>query len=654
MPPILTMTSLSVNMSLKSEENSDLKPEELVFLLAIAGRIDAQSRYRAKKLHKNRYIYHAFAILDSLSSSYSMFKYFFEVFNSTTDPDLMHEFLTSPEGIAAITGEALFLVTFSLLASLYDGEEKDSAKKFIAAAWPYFRDVIKGLKNAYKGWRSTVQIISIFSGVDLKFLVIPVGLVLGVMAAANRLWLRDMVERRKKQMDNNRELLFEIEQLPSLTLLDRKHYLKRIGYQDEEERIHAYFAVAAGGLIDGLYLYAGVASLSILAPPLFLAMTVFSAIYTLACIVTRIYEEYDFQLRLLITQTKCKFALITKEMETTYARLLTLEEIKNKTSSDLEEIRRLRADVCRLIQKFEDLRQILKEQTTHTYLTAGLLGMKYGLFAYGVVTSFLFMTASVFLVTATAFPPALLAAFIVSGMVLMLGFTAYTLRAHYLHLQKQEKEREKEHPYEQLLEMKNHMQTQDDAALLTAEGFKESVKDGKTLEPSPQFFFQEWFEVFRCSASGLSKGNNFAGFVMTPLQEVDADGHYQNTPVMAAIAIASAVLFSVVLSLRALARGFGRSSLGETTTVPTTDSGLTDSTGNDLKTERSREASDLNKKKSPDSLPRNDSSISHLSFFNTKQKSLSPSQRSLVHSKSDSSLDKLHIQTNDSIILGLE
>jgi hypothetical protein len=123
---------------------------------------------------------------------------------------------------------------------------------------------------------------------------------------------------------------------------------------------------------------------------------------------------------------------------------------------------------------------------------------------------------------------------------------------------------------------------------------------------------------------------------------------------MAAIAIASAVLFSVVLSLRALARGFGRSSLGETTTVPTTDSGLTDSTGNDLKTERSREASDLNKKKSPDSLPRNDSSISHLSFFNTKQKSLSPSQRSLVHSKSDSSLDKLHIQTNDSIILGLE
>jgi hypothetical protein len=341
-------------------------------------------------------------------------------------------------------------------------------------------------------------------------------------------------------------------------------------------------------------------------------------------------------------------------METTYARLLVLHEKTNKSSSDLEEIRRLKLEVCRLIQNFEELRQVLKEQTTHTYLTAGLLGMKYGLFAYGVVTSFLFMAASVFLVTATAFPPALLAAFIVSGMVLMLGFTAYILRSHYLHVQKQKIESEKEHPYEQLMEMKTNIQSWDDAEILTAECFGKSLKDGAALDPSPQFFFQEWFEFFRCLASGLSKGNNFSSFAMTPLQEVDSDGHYQDTPVMGILAIASAVLFSVVLSLRALARGLGRSPLGQIPVAPTTDSGLMDSSKEALKTERPGKSSDLNKKKSLDFPPRNDSSVSQFSFFNIKQKSFPPNPRTLVHSKSEPSLDTLHTQTNGSIILGLE
>lgn len=82
--------------------------------MAIAGRIDAQSRLLAQKLDKNRYIYHAYAVVDSLSSSYSMFKYFMEVFIRKTDADYIHKILTSPEGIAAIAAEAIFLVVFFL------------------------------------------------------------------------------------------------------------------------------------------------------------------------------------------------------------------------------------------------------------------------------------------------------------------------------------------------------------------------------------------------------------------------------------------------------------------------------------------------------------------------------------------------------------
>lgn len=59
-----------------SDENQASKPTDLVFILAIAGRIDAQSRILAQKLDKSRSIYYAYAVMDSLSSSYSMFKYF--------------------------------------------------------------------------------------------------------------------------------------------------------------------------------------------------------------------------------------------------------------------------------------------------------------------------------------------------------------------------------------------------------------------------------------------------------------------------------------------------------------------------------------------------------------------------------------------------
>lgn len=551
---ILTDGLLCVSMSLKDEENSTLKPKELIFLLAIAGRIDAQSRCIALKLDQNRSIYHAYAVLDSLSSSYSMFKYFIDVYFSRNDPDLIHDILTSPGGIAAILTETTFLVSFSLLASVFDNEEKNATKKFIAASWPYFRDVIKGLKNAYKGWRSGVQILSAISGADLKYMVIPVGVGLGIFAAANRFWLRQMVENRKKLMTLNKELFLEIQQLDSLTSSDHEYYLSRIGYQDKRECTQAFLASAAGGLIDGLYLYLGVVNLSILSPPLFITISAISIVYILACIVTRVFEEYDFQLRLAVTQTKCKFTLIIKEMEDTYTQLILLQEKENKISADLEDIKQLLQETGQLINRFEDMRQLLHKQLTYNNFTAGLLGMKYGLYAYGVLTSFLFMIASVFLVTSTAFPPALLAGFVLSGLVLMVGMAMYTLRAHYLHLRKQECINDELHPFEHLKEMKKNIEVvQDNVKILTADCFEESLKDGVDLDPSPQFFFQEWFEVLRSFASGISKGNNFSNFLATPFQDIDHDNRLMN-----ALAITSSVLFSAVLGLRALARGLAR------------------------------------------------------------------------------------------------
>lgn len=598
-------------MPFKSEEqDATIKPRKLVFLLAIAGRIDAQSRIFAKKLDNDRYIYHANAVVDSCSSSYSMFKLFFEVFiSNTNDLDLMHQLLLSPEGIAAIVGEALFLITFAFLASYFNNkkDKEELYKLFIVKAWPYFRDAMKGIKNAYKAWKSTTLIMSFLGGVDLRYLIIPVGLFLGVLLVANRIWMRHMETKRKKMKSGNEELLTEIQELNSLTNVQNKYYLSKIQYQNNEERVYAFFSAGVGGLIDGLYLYAGVICLAILPAPAFIAMAAICIFYTLACIVSRLYEEYDNQLQLLATQTQCTMEVVSKDLETTYESLLALQDKTNKSEDDWTEIRRLQAELIQLLESFEKLHGLLKKQKMHSYLTAGLLGVKDGLFAYGVSVSFLFMFSSIFLVTATIFPPAVLIAFISGGLGLMLGVIAYNISAHYFYLQSLEKEEDE--PYQQLVNMRQMIQIQEDAEILTAEEFKESLKNGLEPKCSPHSYFQQRLEVLRSFFSGLTKGNNFANFAGTPFKDVDPQEHDHGSPVMLMLTLASAALFSIVLALRAFARGFEDVTLKEEV-IPVAEP-LTGAPEIKVAGESSKPA----KKTSPDSPPRNPSVLQLLGLF---------------------------------------
>ncbi|KTD62505.1 hypothetical protein [Legionella shakespearei] len=621
----------------ESDENQD-KPIDLVFLLAIAGRIDAQGRILAQELDKNRGIYYAYAALDSLSSSYSMFKYFFDVFLANNDPNTMHDIMMTPGGIIGITIETVFLVTFSVLATHYDGEKNDDFKKFIAAAWPYFRDVMKGLKNAYKGWRSAVVAIALLGGTNLNYLIAPVGLVLGVLAAANRFWLRSMVEARKVMMTANAELLLEIKKLPSLSLEESKTYLRQIQNQSTASRVMAYISVAAGGLIDGLYLYVGVLGLAVLSHPVFMAMASICAIYTVACIVTRLYEEYDFQQRLLITQTKCEIALLSKLVETSYAQLLFLRDKANKTLHDLMAIKQLEEDVCQYIKDFAEKRQVLMDQSSRSYFSAVLFGIKNGLYAYSALASLLFLVGTILVLTGTAFPPALMVTCVLLGLALMIGFAIHSVVTTYLYNNKDEVEEER--PYLHLDEMRRGILEGDYDCYLDGESFHASIKDGLTLDPSPQFFYQEWFEVFRSLFSGFGKGQKFVDFAGNPLQELDDMGHYQDSPIMYILSVFSALTFGGVLALRALARGFGRSQLGQVDLaadeVEVQPANMKQTAEVVVKAEGSRESSQPVKSR-PDSLPRSSSLLSSLGLFETESKR----KETLPHSVSEPDLTAL-------------
>ncbi|RUR13523.1 hypothetical protein [Legionella sp. km772] len=548
-------------MSLKNDDNA-LNPKDLVFILALAGRIDAQSRILAEELDKGRHVYYAYSVLDSLSSSYSMFKYFFDVyFAGTTDE--MHELMLSPAGIAGITLESLFLVSFSFLACHFDKEKEDNYKKWIADAWPYFRDVLKGLKNAYKGWRSTVAAMNLLGITDASMLVLPVGLALGVVGAANRYLIRHLREARKDMMVNNRKLFLALAKLPSLTKEGLDNFYQEHGaiqYQTDTERYLGFVSAAMGGVIDGLYLYVGVLTLSVFAPQLLIAMASLCVFYTLACIVTRVYEEYEFQQKLMITQTKCLLAIDTKQIQTLYAQLLLLEAKTNKTAEDLLKIAGLKTDLAKLIDHFETQRQLLRLQSSTGLLSSMLTGLKHGLYAYGALSSVLFLTSAILTMIGIAFPPAVVVATVFIGLALIAGFIGHALWVNAQHTKKQNASDDSS--YQMLLAMKGQLGlSSTESRLLTVEQLNASLKNGLSVESAPVHFFQEWFEVFRSFFSGLSKGQKFVDFAGNPLQEMGEDGHYHDTPVMYVLGALSALLFGFILALRALARGFGRAAL---------------------------------------------------------------------------------------------
>ncbi|MFI4919091.1 MAG: hypothetical protein ACHP65_06010 [Legionellales bacterium] len=556
-------------MCLKSDENQALKPKELHPVLAAAGRakdslfatvdeLGTQGHQLAQYIENGRHVYYVYAALDSLSSSYSMYKYFFDVFVSNNDADSMHDALMTPAGIAIAAAESLFLVSFSLLACLYDGETGDVAKEFIVTAWPYFRAVMKGLKNAYKGWRSAVIAFNVISSLDLKYIITPVGLVLGIVAAINRFFLCFMVEERKNMMKMNVAFLWKKQHVHSLTQKQREALLAgdEIQSQSMEMRVFAFIGVAFGGLVDGLYLYAGVLAVAALCPPMFIAVAAMCIIYTVACVISRIYEEYDFQLRLLIVITKCELVLLTKQLQTEYAQLLLLKEKINKSSAELEELAQLEHQFCKLINEFDGLRRLLQQQSTHTYLTAVLAGIKNSLYLYSALSSILFVVSVILLLSSVAFPPLLLIIVVSTGLALMIGCVVQSVMAHQAHLEKLSADEQCASPYDELFELKKSIEEErSQAKLLEEEGFRKALRSGLDIKPPPRSFIQEWSEVWRSIFSGMSKGQKFIDFSGNELQEKNEQGHYQDTPIMLVLSLFSALAFAVTLGLRALGRG---------------------------------------------------------------------------------------------------
>lgn len=533
----------------------------------ISGRKDAQSRLLAKKLHKLGFIYALYGALDGLSLSYSTVKYCFDLLlgdSKLSSSDIMHEWMLSPTGLATTITATATLVLLSTLANCFDDDDKKFYKRFIAISWPYIRDALKALKNSYKGIRSTLQLVDLFSGgaAGAMHFIMPLGIAFGGLTVLSRLWYRSMLSERKEMMKISGQLLEQVKARTHISSKRTESLLKAIQRQSMATRALALFSAGFSGSVDGLYLYIGVLTLCSLAPPALIAMTVFCGLYFLACIATRVNDEIEYQRKLQLAAVKVEFALLGKQVERDFKKLQRIS-IKLASQYDDQQLVQLQTDQLEILKKsvalFESKREEYLDLSTTSYTSAFIGGMKNGLAAYGALAGAMFAVATILILCSTSFPPALLIACVSVGMALLIGFTVYSMIQNRQHRSKQ---REALPPFgtlSEILAIKG--ETMQAVQALTPEKVKKTILGGMVVDPSPQFFFQEWFEVLRSFFSGMGKGSKAVDYTMNPLQAPDDNGHYHDTPVMVWVTIASSVLHAIVLALRAYARGLGRNSI---------------------------------------------------------------------------------------------
>lgn len=644
--------------------------------VSVTDKLAAKSRRLAKDLHKAACLHALFGLLDGLNCSIGTLRCFFDLLcteSSLNSADVMHDWMMTPAGAAIAATEAVFITAFSLIANVFDDKDKDAFYRYIAIIWPYCRDTMKGLKNAYKGMRSSLQVASLLSGQDLRYLIFPVGLLLGVLSAMNRMWLRSMRSERIAMQKENKELLLDIQATSCLHLMldipedkeefknsyilvgtrlyyvtsgatteevalnenDAKQFLisvenkrtKRLKTikSDNKETLYlspkevrnlttssgehmpadvyitevalealrsrtvrrqsislrgtAILSAAYGGVVDGLYLYMGAMGLAVLAPPVFTTMMIFSTIFTLTCIATRTYEEYDEQRILVRTHAKVEFALCGKELEILFAQLQRISQtISNErslpdTESPTEELSS--TDELLLLfeqqhtmdlltdkmKEFELKQAFLDSQLRVSYQAAALMGLRNGMAAYGAIAAAMFAVATINLVLLAPFPPVFLITCMIAGMACLIGFLAYALTTHYLS--QRDKTPRTPVPNTKIGDLLELIKVNKNKVLdLKPEDVKDAIRDGMPPDPSPQFPVQELFEIFRSFCSGV-KGQKSVDFILNPLQEPDAQGHYHDTSFMLWLSVASSTLYAVLLGLRAFARGFSKQSSDE-------------------------------------------------------------------------------------------
>jgi len=298
-----------------------------------------------------------------------------------------------------------------------------AVKHYLAVYWPFLRDVIKGLKNTFKGMTSTLQVGELLLGKDLHYFLLPTTLGLGLILAGVRLSLRSMKNQRKKEMDYNADLLMKI----------RNEQCKRDEFAVIRNKIEAQshlssvgwlFAAATGGMIDSLYLYVGILCLVATpwAPSLLIFLVACSALYGLICIATRVYEEYEYQRLLIETQVRVELEMLRREI------LELVNTISENPVASVEHWKNCQDILLDKLNAMVKQKEKLKKYSSfNSSFLITMYGLQSGLAVYGGVVSAALMAAMIVTLAGGAIPPIAVVICVALGLIFL---AAFLIQAH--------------------------------------------------------------------------------------------------------------------------------------------------------------------------------------------------------------------------------
>ena len=319
---------------------------------------------------------------------------------------------------------------------------------------------------------------------------------------------------------------------------------------------------AFNGLIDSLYLFIGIITLSTLGTQTFFYAAVISIFYCAVCIATRAYEEYEQQNRLIMSELALN---LTQEAMKLKYHFFELHEISKEiadrppSSSDRDLALRQGAQIGALDQHlslFKTIHTNLQQRAILSPLFTILRGAQNGISAYGAILSFAFSTSIICMLVGGTISPVFVIGCIASGIPCLL---ISVLASWYQHRPDRRTETIKDNQavIDNLNELMEAVKT----------GGNRIVRDQKLLaerhietatspqEPTVRLIV-DVMEVFRSFFSSIGKGKKETDFILNGYQEPDHLGHVQDTPFMTPFICAFSVLSCLVFTLRAYAKYF--------------------------------------------------------------------------------------------------
>lgn len=491
----------------------------------------------------------AYGLIDGFNAASSTLRLIFDVMyqnNSRLSIIAMREWMLTQEGMLVVIAETLFLMGISFLSNQFPTPEEGSAfKHYIFDVWEFLRPMLKALKNSYKGIRSLVQAIDLMLGQHSTYLIIPIWIVVGVLSGLNRNWYSGLAKARKKIIKANEALLQEVRKDTSN---EYSMLLQNIKEEGSWARLRGFISKIFGGIIDGLYLYMGAAVVVAFTPAFFAVVMLFSAIFALTCIATRIYEEYNLQRQVFVSVDRVKLEIDVKRLSVSFAdmqrHLKFMDEANDCDRDQLEqEFQRLLEAFQLAVDRFLRSRRMLRSRLIRSDGEAILAGLTHGLAIYGAISALMFSAYTIMLMLAFSLPPIVVLICVSIGMLSLIGLSinAYVHNifiVHQIHQADAEQDKKLIDIYNCLKEEKN--------VLASLQLELDLIPDS---QDSNSILFNT--EVCRSGFSGIGKSPKAIEFIFCSLQHTDENGRNHDTPVMFLLTALCAILYTSVLGLSA-------------------------------------------------------------------------------------------------------